>query len=488
MNKVLPQIIGKVDIFQWLFTHRPEIFSTAMGLIGDRERECMNSMFQCNYIFKKYSPQECVVLLISIKEKLPQIINNFADYKELFNYVSPHGRDDLITSVLQEIKTKLPKIIKDYGFLRDLITHYHLRGTEEQLTILIKEMGSKTSELLKKQTQLEYLLQYLTPTQSDIMLQSIRESLPRFIGDVFFLNKVLKHLTSEQQTQLLEKMISEKSLDLIIDKPFDFQELLAPRSPEQRDMLYRIFQGKITSSKFPTYHPFQLTNLLRFLSPTQCEDVCYQLRFRFPIIIKSILRFNHDIMGNLSFEQKSVVFDELKGYVSTLIKTPRDFEVATGHLEEKQCLSLCEQIHPLHGLVQNATDFKILDNRFKSDIGKTEFRQLYFKSLLCTLTAHHLSTHPEFGEHCKQLNLITEGILLGQTPIEHFNTTLTSCKAQIPTDADEELLDKWEYSVKSISDLQTSQTEALESFGVFGKRSAEKAGLPNYSEKRNCNL
>lgn len=344
----LPKIIqgGKSlgTVLKMLF---PEQYDNVFGVIEANLPAIIGNSNDFADMLEPLSSEQRTVVLKKMKARLPELIKDGKSLGIVLKVLSP----EQYAGVFRVIEASLPKILgeaNDFTNMLELLT-------SEQRTDVLEKMKAHLPKIVNSGNWGD-VLKWFGPEQYADIFAAIKGKLRSIINDVHLFGKMLAVLSPEQCTAVLENLYAWVNpinhcteLKRVISSVVDFRDMLKPLSPEQCkvisaaiiDMevdisqarhLSTVFQGLSTEQCAAVYDGlkdklslpkiitdfYHLDDVLKYLPPAQCLDVCARVKESMPQIIKTV----HDlksILRNPEFEQRMAVFEGLQERLSQVI-------------------------------------------------------------------------------------------------------------------------------------------------------------------------
>ena len=257
----------------------PEQCAVVLASLKDHLPGMVQSAYDFEYVLRYLSPELSAVVFTALKDHLPGMIQSIRDLQSVLGYLSAEHR----AVVLEVLKKRLPGIIQSIRDLQSVLVYL----STEQITVMFAALKERLSEIIQSTDDLLNMLRYSSPEKITVVFEALKEHLPGMIQSNGDLLNVLLCLSPEQGVVMLEAL--KERLPGMVQSAYEFEYMLNDLSPEQRAVVFAALKeplpGMIQSTN-------DLLNVLRYLSAEQGMVVLEALKERLPSMIRSNSEFS----------------------------------------------------------------------------------------------------------------------------------------------------------------------------------------------------
>lgn len=262
------------------------------------------SAFNLFHAFQPLSLEERSIVLETIKEKLPELIQNGYDFQLILSALSTEPQKIIL---FESVFEKLPGFINSPDQLG-----YLLSSIPKQLNApLFETLKAGLSGFINDARDFVIVFLSLSENQRTYLFSTLREALPALISVEGGFCEALEPLPEEPVTALFEVM--KNYLNEIIKGPTNLLATLKPFLPKQRTEVLETVKESL---------PKLITNaqsFCAFYSLDEGHSVFDAMRHKFPELIKDVRGFC-EVLKLLDSEQKRFVCEVMKEKMPELIQ------------------------------------------------------------------------------------------------------------------------------------------------------------------------
>lgn len=341
-------------LLDYLFCQNPELFTldhmcSSFALLDDDKimlfaKWCIQKVLTNLSVLKEEFNTSCTLLLKSVLERLPDLINDARQLVEVLLWLPNEHRG----IVLELIRNKLPRLITDVEQLMDVF----LLVPEEFYELVLNLISARLPHFIVNAEQLTDVFLLLPEHLYGLVIELLRDSLPGLINNIEQLREILIWVPKELRGLVISSISAR--LSGFISCPEQLTAVLQ-MSPEEQcaqiieQMRYRL-SDLITDAE-------QLMNLLTCCPEQERRLIIECVEDRLPELITDIEQFKECILW-LPQEYRIRIIDFMQDRLPELITNIEQLNDCFLWLSEEQWIQVIAAVQcRLSDWIMNTEDF-----------------------------------------------------------------------------------------------------------------------------------
>lgn len=293
-------IKNKLSLIQhpWEFTSLmecllPEQRTLVFEKLGDRLPKLILDSHYFHCVSKYLTSEQSTVLCKSLGAKLSDMIRCRISFVEVVYYLNEEQRQE----IFELVKSRLPAMIQELTDFLQIFKYLSVNQKEELFYLVHKQL----SEMIRYKWNCQ-VIESLTVEQGMVLLDDLRDKLPRILSDKASFDSMLEYLSIEQQALAFD--IMSEHLSRIFETPDHILKVLQVLPLENcRNFVLKLKDFNLFVQYKPVITPFLNEEKIKFINEVhQLEKSTAPLFFKKNSSEENTIREEKSQMGHSPFK------------------------------------------------------------------------------------------------------------------------------------------------------------------------------------------